>query len=1249
MRILQIRFRNLNSLAGEWTIDLTHPAYAADGIFAITGPTGAGKTTLLDAICLALYGRTPRLNKINKGTNEIMSRQTGECFAEVTFETQTGRFRSHWSQHRARKKPNGELQVPRHELANADSGEIFETKLRGVAEQIEAAIGMDFERFTRSMLLAQGGFAAFLQAAPDERAPILEQITGTEIYSQISMRVHERRAEEHKQLDRLRAELAGMQPLAPEMAQQLAASLEQKGQQEAALTQQLHQKTQAVAWIEGMDRLQAELKVLGQARAAWQARAEAFAPQQERLRLANQALELSAEHAALTATRKAQNADQASLGECQQALAGHTTAAGLAEAAMKTAAEQLSARKAAQQAALPVIRKVRELDLKITEKNAPIKAARESITALVSVLETLRAKQASDAQALHDQRKACEALQSLLTASQADEKLVEHLAGLRSRFDALKTLSGQLASKQQEATQAQAQRKEAITIWQAQTRGLDTAQRVLQESQAALAGKQSALLKILDGQAVAAWRKHQSALTAQQDLIGTMLAAAESVEKSKQASSQLDNRQAALKQEAAALKQMLAHQSEKQAALEKEVGLLETQLTLLQRIEALEQARSQLQDGEPCPLCGAREHPFAEGNVPLPDETQQRLAAARSELKAVTGEISGSKIRLAQVDKDLEQTACAQQEHAVKMREASQVIHDHCTALDSGPKLAASDPGLPEKLKQRQAENSRQLAQATGILETADAIETELAKLRAAVEKAREAVVKQEREALAAAHKQEFAEQLQQRLAKEAAAYQAQQQASLDGLQQETNRYGMTALSAESIDAVLAQLALRREQWLSKNKQKAELEQKIATLKIQLDHRAEQILKTDQEINKQQALLAELLRDQETLQHERQALFGDKKTGQEEQRLADAVESADRELDSARQKLSVAQQALSQLKVKIDELEKALHTRGIQLQSAAEAFQARLKLAGFGGEDHYRSACLPESERRQLAQQAQKLSDENTEISSKEQEKTQILKAEQQQQLTAEPLDHLKQAVTTLAAAQRALQQEIGAIRQQLKDNDTLQQQQQARLQAIEAQQRECTRWTLLHELIGSADGKKYRNFAQGLTFEMMVGHANRQLQKMTDRYLLIRDDTQPLELNVIDNYQAGEIRTTKNLSGGESFIVSLALALGLSHMASKNVRVDSLFLDEGFGTLDDDALDTALETLAGLQQDGKLIGVISHVPALKERIGTRIQVIPQAGGRSWIAGPGCGQAIREEDGPQADSRRKQADSAAAS
>lgn len=135
-----------------------------------------------------------------------------------------------------------------------------------------------------------------------------------------------------------------------------------------------------------------------------------------------------------------------------------------------------------------------------------------------------------------------------------------------------------------------------------------------------------------------------------------------------------------------------------------------------------------------------------------------------------------------------------------------------------------------------------------------------------------------------------------------------------------------------------------------------------------------------------------------------------------------------------------------------------------------------------------------------------------------------------------------------------------------------------------------------------------------------MIVHANRQLRKMSDRYLLVHDAARPLELSVIDGYQAGEIRSTRNLSGGESFLVSLALALGLSGMASRRVRVDSLFLDEGFGTLDEEAL----ETLAGLRQEGKLIGLISHVAALRERIATRIRVEPGSGGRSRLSGPGC-------------------------
>ncbi|MFH1026676.1 MAG: SbcC/MukB-like Walker B domain-containing protein [Pseudomonadota bacterium] len=370
--------------------------------------------------------------------------------------------------------------------------------------------------------------------------------------------------------------------------------------------------------------------------------------------------------------------------------------------------------------------------------------------------------------------------------------------------------------------------------------------------------------------------------------------------------------------------------------------------------------------------------------------------------------------------------------------------------------------------------------------------------------------------------------------------------------------------------------------------------------------------------------LADSLMQRDSLAEQRRKLFGERDPDSEERRLAAALSQAATQREEALRDQNILQNETAGLAQRMQKLTESISARTTQIHTLQSALYRRMNEAGFAEESAFLQARLPQARFDELSRLAEALQHNEVELRARRQDRSNALQQELAKKLSEKTLEQIREENSTTTAQLNELQKILGAIEQTLQQHAQQQQRQKDRLQAMEGQKKECARWEQLHALIGSSDGKKFRNFAQGLTFELMVAHANRQLQKMSDRYLLVRDGDEPLELNVIDNYQAGEIRSTKNLSGGESFIASLALSLGLSGMASRNVRVDSLFLDEGFGTLDEDALETALETLSGLQQDGKLIGIISHVPALKERIGTQIQVQTSSAGRSALSGPGC-------------------------
>jgi exonuclease SbcC len=198
-----------------------------------------------------------------------------------------------------------------------------------------------------------------------------------------------------------------------------------------------------------------------------------------------------------------------------------------------------------------------------------------------------------------------------------------------------------------------------------------------------------------------------------------------------------------------------------------------------------------------------------------------------------------------------------------------------------------------------------------------------------------------------------------------------------------------------------------------------------------------------------------------------------------------------------------------------------------------------------------------------------------------------------------------------------------------------------AEAQALEERRRAIEVWKTLHELIGSADGKKFKVFAQSLTLDALLLHANAHLRELARRYRLMRVPGHDLDLQVVDGDMGDEVRSVASLSGGESFLVSLALALGLASLSSETTQVETLFIDEGFGTLDPETLEVALATLDALQATGRQVGIISHVSGMAERIGAQVRVVKQGGGRSRLVVEAEGGLVSLPEPPDSGTGRK--------
>jgi len=1078
MRILELRFKNLNSLYGEWKIDFTSPDYRANGIFALTGPTGAGKSTILDAVCLALYGTTPRLGKITQSSNEIMSRHTGECFAEVLFESQSGRFRCHWSQHRARRKADGKLSESRHEISDALSGQLLESKKRAVAEVIEEKTGMDFDRFTRSILLAQGGFDTFLRADAEEKSRILEQITGTEIYSEISRKVHERQRSEQDKLKEAQLSASGIPILSEEEEKSARAALEEKTAVTADAEARLKKAEEAIIWLHTIENLEQEIQSLHDETDALKKDIASFESDRIRLDQAAKAAELKGDFQVLVSGRKQQLLDLSELEVKMALLPGLESSVRTHDEKLQSAVKKTLKAREELKAAAPLIKKVREMDLRISALSEDLGEKETEFTKLSNAITDEKAYLETNEKDLAFSREKLRELQNYLEENKGEGMLTGELAGIEEQLRTYASLQSRISDLLKDREQQKAELRDGAARKKQHSAYLSEKRKELEMTRSKIQHAETALEALLDGRLLREYR------------------------------------------------------------MEKESLLRES--AFRKRIADLESERSQLRDGKPCPLCGALEHPYARGNIPEMNEAEKRIGELTLLLDKAEEFETRIEYLLKEEKRALEETTAAEKLESESIFERDRFVQK---LIDTARYLTEAGEDSSEQKK--------------SLLSRLEPVE-------------------------------------------------------------------VNEIPDTSPEPLLKELRLRLSAWRDKQEEMEKIKEVISGLTAEIKRREAVIEIQNTSFTEKQTKLEALKSGYKQLVEERRDLFEQKNPDEEEHRLETIVhdrEELEKQTRAAREESS---QRLQSTREYIFSLEQRTGKRSMELETQEKNFAELLRGSGFSSEAVFADHLLTTEEREQLAAAAKELDDRLIDIQAREKDRKERLKAERKKQLSDQSPGALKEEQKLLDEELKELRAECAGLKHTLAENDTAREKMAEKQALIERQRAECRRWDNLHILIGSADGKKYRSFAQGLTFERMTSHANRQLQKMTDRYLLIRDEARPLELNVLDNYQAGEIRSTRNLSGGESFIVSLALALGLSNMASRKVRVDSLFLDEGFGSLDEESLETALETLAGLHQDGKLIGVISHVTALKDRISTRINITPLSGGKSTITGPGC-------------------------
>ena len=1083
MRIEKIRIENLNSLYGIHEIDLNAQEYLDNPLFLLWGDTGAGKTTVLDAITLALFGETSRLGKISSSGNEIMSKGTRHCSAEVTFNLDGIRYRAYWSQEINR---NNKLKDQTRELCkivdNSENDSVIDNRNNSINQSIEALIKLDYDSFTKAVVLEQGKFSEFINAKVNDRAIILEHLTNTSIYSKLSSKAFEIAKEKKENYEKLADNIKGLSLLTDEAVAELNQKLTEIESENAKLNEAILLLDNAIKWLVDVEKAKKRVSDISAEQNQHLLELQAFESERQKISAGKRASVIAHLYDNLVKARSDFKINKDKLNIFNKQLPDLEVSVKNSSDAVSQIELLLNASKQELEQKEPLFKTVRELQTEIKTNKEELNRILAKKKGLNDEVDKKKIELESLNLTLSDLQNHLDKGAEFFKLNAVDEGLISELPVIKSHFQLLKAEADNVVNAEQALKRAKTELKQS--------------KKGVTNTEAQINQKEEEFNKILSA--------------------------------SKDAHLEYD-------------KVCDGHKPED---LEEMLQGLYREKNYLITIASLEDHRKLLCDGKPCPLCGALEHPYSL-HVPEDSEIDLKISDLEKQIKS----IRDAKSLMIQRDNDVQ---------LMKNEIESQKI---------------------VLLKSKEFVDSLELA------------------------------VIEKTQSLNAIH--------------------LKQESLLKEFNQITEKYGESADDITYADKICQNLGKRLICWNNAVAFKQDYQKKYD------DNQKDAALKQAacdslcQQMNSMQLDISEKNDQMSDIQTRIDSLTGNLNVEDEEKRLKSEVSKNETDLKKATDNFNRLDTECEKLKTSIAERQNIVDSCEKSLEQTQNEFNKGLESQSFESESVFLQAKISDNELKLLIERSESLEKTGTNIQSRMKEAVFRLEEIQKQAVTDRNLEDLNLEKSQKKKLYDDGQQNIGRIHQQFKDNDEKSAKRDELIQRFKDAETEYHRWYELNALIGSKNGDSFRKFAQGITFNILLNHANRYLRdkKLMERYEFVRKGADDNSLDfVVQDYQTGKLRPVDNLSGGEKFCLCLALALGLSEMASNNVSIDSLFIDEGLGTLDDQTVDIAIDMLKNMSDSKhhRQVGLITHVSRARELISTQIIAEKQGGGYSRLFGPGC-------------------------